>query len=564
MLTDVLSIWPKWRATAVIGLIGLVNVLSFLQQMPDHDLTGWDARVLRNWHEYGYGRLHGRVVINPGGIAPGEGVQVYPGYRGFSLLPLYVLYSATGSLWRSRLIFLVLLTLGLSFSIWRILGQTATALATATALCLSPGFLRWGIAWDPVPGTVFLGMPIILALVSAANPVTHPKSTGLLALITLMTILYAQIEWGAVFALFVGWCALLVLLWPGNRLRLALITVALLIAVQFGAVLLIRQKSGHDASGHGFNELIAYFREYNFGKGGYGKGQITWSLALKRLAAASSVGLAPLWIVLAVVVGSVWHRLRSGVVVRLLPLAAALFAGLAMRNSMAEHQWIPCSFVGLGILLSLQLLWQPPFHSSATSIARPVTESTWFLALLIVAAFAYGRIIGGINRTKDAKMNALLSLVENHTPRPATVCLGPDLEEQFPIERAGPMLDRHVHSLTTCPEAGDGQPSFIVNSKALPDYGPPVATATPREDPLWAHVLAWYTSHVTHRKQTEFLQCSSYFLYERYRAHNYSQHRQSDPLSNHPPEFATVFPASCSDIQQPFPQQDAASSSSSP
>jgi hypothetical protein len=171
--------------------------------------------------------------------------------------------------------------------------------------------------------------------------------------------------------------------------------------------------------------------------------------------------------------------------------------------------------VGLDILLSLQLLWQPTSDSSATSTPRPVTESTWFLTLLIVVAFGYGRIIGGINRAKDARVNALFSLVENHTPRSATVCLGPDLEEQFPIERAGPMLDRHVYSLSTCPEAGAGQASFIVNSQALPGYGPPVATGTSREDPLWTRLLSWYTAHVTQRKQTEFLHSSSYFLYER-------------------------------------------------
>lgn len=515
MLTNLLSIVPKQRAMAVIGLIGLLNVLLFLQQMPDHDLTGWDARVLRNWQEHGYRELHGRVAINPGGIAPGEDAQVYAGYRGYSLLPLYVLYSATGSLWWSRLIFLVLLSLGLSFSIWWGLGQTATGLVAATALCLSPGFLRWGIAWDPVPGTVFLGVPVILALIRVANPITHPKSTRLLATVTFVTVLYAQIEWGAVFALFIGWWALLVLLWRGNRLRLALVTVALLIGAQIGVVLLIRQKLGHNTSGHGFSELIGYYREYNFGKGGYGKGQITWPVAMKRLAVAGSVGLAPLWAVLAVIVGHAWPRLRSGVAVRLLPVAAALFASLVMRNAMAEHQWIPCSFVGLGILVSLQLLCQPTSDASATSMARPATESTWFLALLIIVAFGYARIIGGVNRAKDAKANALLSLIENHTPRSAIICLGPELEAQFPMERAGSVLDRHAHSLSACPEVRAGQPSFVVNSQALPDYGPPVATSTSHEDPLWARLLSWYAAHVTQRKQTEFLQSDTYFLYER-------------------------------------------------
>lgn len=514
MLTDYLTIVPVRQATAVIGLVALVNVLSFLQQMPDHDLTGWDARVLRNWYEYGYGELHGRPVINPGGIAPGEDVRVYPGYRGFSLLPLYLLYLATGSLWWSRLVFLVLLSLGLSYSIWWGLARTATGLAAATALCLSPGFLRWGIAWDPVPGTIFLGVPIILALVRAANPVPHPKSTGLLVTLTLLTALYAQIEWGAVFALFIGWWALFALLWRGHRLRLALITAALLIGVQIGAVLLIRQKLGHDTASHGFMGLVSYYRDYNFGTRGYGKGQITWSLALKRLAVVGCVGLAPLWIVLAVIVGHAWPRLRFGVMVRLLPVAAALLASLAMRNSMAEHQWIPCSFVGLGILVSLQLLWQPAADDPTTSVARPATESTWFLTLLIAFAFGYGQIIGGINCAKDARMNAFLSLVENHTPRSAVVCLGPDLEEEFSIER-GPMLDRHVYSFATCPAAGAGQPSFIVNSKALADYGSPLATATSREDPLWTRVLNWYTAHVTQRKQTEFLQSDEYFLYVR-------------------------------------------------
>jgi hypothetical protein len=514
MVIERLSIIPMRRGIAVIGLIAAVNALSFLQQMPDHDLTGWDARVLRNWDQYGYGALHGRVVINPGGIRPGEKVQVYPGYRGFSLLPLYVLYSTTGSLWYSRLVFLVLLSTALSLSIWWMLDLSATGLVAAAALCMSPGFVRWGIAWDPVPGSVLFGVPVIMGLVHVANPDTHPKSPLLLAAGTLLTVLYAQTEWGAVFALFIGWWALLVMLWRGHRLRLGLVTMALLIGVQLGTILLMRQKLGHDPSSHGFRELVAYYREYNFGKGGYGKGQITWPLALKRLAVVWSVGLAPLWIVIALIVGHTWPRRRSAVALRLLPLAAAVLTGLAMRNSMAEHQWISCSFVGLGILVSLQLLWQVTPDNSTEPTARLTTESPWFLVVLLVFTTAYGRIIGGINCVKDARVNALISLVDNHTPRSATVCLGRDLEGQFSVDRR-PMLDRHLCSLSTGLENGAGQPSFIVDSKAMPDYGVLVATAKSRDDPLWTRLLGWYTEHVTQRKQAEFLQSDQYFLYKR-------------------------------------------------
>jgi hypothetical protein len=515
MVIDHSSIVPAPRAMAVIALVAIANAFSFFQQMPDHDLTGWDARVVRNWDECGYGALHGRVVDNPGGIAPGERLHIYPGYRGFSLLPLYVLYLATGSLWWSRLIFFVLLSLGLCFSIWWMLHQTVTALAAAVALCLSPGFVRWGIAWDPVPGTIFLGVPVILALVHVANPDTHPKSTGPLAAMSLATVLYAQIEWGAVFALFIGWWALLVLLWRGHRLRLGLVTLALLVGAQIGAVWLIGEKMSLSTGGHGLNGLIGYFREYNFGSSGYGKGQITWPLAFKRVAVACAVGLAPLWVVFVAVIRHAWSRLRSGVIVRLVPLAAALFASVVMRNAMAEHQWIPCSFVGLGVLVSLQLIHQPLATDSAAGMTRPVTQSMWFLALLIAAAILYGRIIGGINRAKDARFNALLSLVENHTPRSATVCLGPDLEQQFPLDRAQSVMDRHTYSFSDCPDTGGGQSAFIVNSKPMPGYGTPVAAAVSEKKELWSELLSWYRVRVTQRRPTEFLQSDSYFLYKR-------------------------------------------------
>lgn len=508
-MTDAFHV-PLPRALAVFGLIAAVSVFWFQQQRAEHDLISVSGTVLYNWRDHGYWNLGGRVVTNPGGIAPGETPEVYAGYRGFSLLPLHALHLLTGSLWWSLLIFFVLMSMGLAFVIWWCLGRTGTGLVAAIAFCWSPSFVREMVNWNPVPGTVLLGVPVIMVLLRALDPVKQPVKFATLVGFAAVTVLYAQIEWASIFALFIGWSALVVLLWPGQRVRLGILTVALGVGVLLGPVLLMRQKSV-DGGGSGLSSLIASY----FGQGGYGEGLMTWPLALKRLTVVGIIGVLPLWAVLAVIVWHLHVRKKSAVMVALAPLGAALFGCLAMRNPMAHHQWIACSVISLGILVSLQLLLRPVEMDISTAAAvRPATESRWFFILLAIACFGYGQVIGAVNQTNFANVNALVGLVQEHTPRSALICIGPDLEAQLSVEDAGPMLDRHVRSFGSCSEGGAMQRVFVVNSRPLPGWQSPVATARSRENPLLGRVLGWYTAHITKRKTLRLQLPKNYLLYE--------------------------------------------------
>jgi hypothetical protein len=520
-----------WQAAVVFGLVALASFLSFRQQMPEGYFgVSWPARTLQNWYDYGYCRLGGRVVTNPGGIRTGETLQLYPGYRGFSLLPLHALDLVTGDLWWSTMIFFLLLSVGLAYVIWLDFGQTTAGLVIGTALCLSPGFAKWGITLDPVPETVFLGIPVLIMLLRTADPIRHPKPTLPLAAAVAVIMLYAQIEWAAALALFVAWPALAVELWPSRRARLGVLTVAMCIGILFGAVLLVFQKRGGTGAGSSVTELISFYRAYNFGPSGYGHGEVTWLLALKRLSAPTAVGLLPLWIVLATTLwhARVWQRPR--LTVALMPLAVALCVSLAMRNSMATHQWIPCSFIGLGILFSLRLLLRSLTAVSPTpSALHPIVGSRWFLAVLLIFAFGIDRVVGAVTATKDSQAYAVCTLVGKYTPRSATICVGPDLQKyltrgiaaedavtsEFALQYAAECWDRHFASLTACTEGGPVQQAFVVNSKPLMGYGPLVATVTGHPNPVLVRVLRWYAVHITRRLHAWLWEGSiNYYLYK--------------------------------------------------
>src|SRR5262245_1544212 len=79
----------------VVGLLSLVLLLPaanvILHYFADNNLShGWPSNVVRNWEQFGFGALKGKLVINPGGYEALTRPDVYAGHRPASLYPIYL------------------------------------------------------------------------------------------------------------------------------------------------------------------------------------------------------------------------------------------------------------------------------------------------------------------------------------------------------------------------------------------------------------------------------------------------------------------------------------------
>src|ERR1700722_10114174 len=72
-----------------IFFAGVVCASVFLSFLIDDNLgPGWPTNVIRNWQEYGFFNLHGKLVYNAGGSDVSAHPQVYGGMSPVSLYPV--------------------------------------------------------------------------------------------------------------------------------------------------------------------------------------------------------------------------------------------------------------------------------------------------------------------------------------------------------------------------------------------------------------------------------------------------------------------------------------------
>ncbi|HUJ71693.1 MAG TPA: hypothetical protein VLZ30_05580 [Verrucomicrobiae bacterium] len=496
----------------VLSLLLISSLVFSYQTRHGQHWSGWKASVLRTWREAGYWTVAGKPVTNPGGVHAGDAQEIYAGYRAYSLLPLYWTYLLTNDLSVALVVLYFLLVPVLVLTIWWFLGKGPWALLIGSLFCLSPGYLRSTVMdWDPVAATMLLGIPFILALVNVVG--SPPRHRAVTVAVIIAVAVYAQIEWATFFDLGVGWAACALLLWPTRRRQLGLLTVFIICLTISSAVVLLLQKSG------GGSGVAGKLSAYTIGAGGYDQHGMSWSTAVRRIGVASAVGLLPLWAVFFfVAIPVLWKTPRQGVIA-CLPLVAAGMEICALRNDMANHQWIPIPVEALGIILSLYFLRRGaspgapalanlPRHSSLSFPAIPwLTAGSILYTLVVLLAF----------RASGAETHALISLVDTHTPRHAIVFIGPDLEHLVASKDLGGIIDRKILPMDTPigsnRQNASGGEAYVLNSAPLSDVGPLVAQSTTVKGDAATALVTWYRQTITH-KTYHVERAGTFYLYK--------------------------------------------------
>jgi hypothetical protein len=495
--------------TVIVCLLLVIACVLFSYETRHHQYwQSWKVSVLRTWQEVGYWNLHGMPAINPGGIHPGESPFIYPGYRAFSLLPVYWMYLLSGNLNTALVLVYLALTLVLALGIWRFLGKNSWALLVVSAVCICPGYVRESCAdWDPVPVAMLMGIPVMLFLVyRVANPL--PGRVISLSALALVAV-YSQIEWATVFALGVGWATCGVLLWPTKRRQFMMFSILIAFLVTASTLTLMLKKSG---GGSGAFQMLA---SYTIGSGGYDQLGMSWSIALKRLLAASVIGLLPLWILFFTAVLPSLKRNSQETLTACVPLFTAGMEVCVLRNDMAHHQWMQNAVVVLGILLSLYLLQRAASGASAPAILSTVPARV--LPFFTLAGTLYCLMILSVFRANDAQLQSLIQLVSDNTPRHAVIVVGPDLGRDMKAEAVGSLIDRKTVPMESPPTPGAGDSSdagaYIINTAPLPGVGLLVAQSIARKEDVLSKLLRWYRAHIS-RRNYRFQQSHPYYLYQ--------------------------------------------------
>ena len=159
--------------------------------------TGWTQDVIRNWEQFGFFNLQGKLVVNPGGFEAATQPEIYAGHRPASLYLASLCHRLFGGSDCGFLFYYALMSGVVLLSIWQLLGRTERAFWLAAMGVLTPGFVRWQTTLDPNLAAVLFGFPFCAAvLVILRQP--GLKATywaGLFALI----LIYSSVNWTTIF-----------------------------------------------------------------------------------------------------------------------------------------------------------------------------------------------------------------------------------------------------------------------------------------------------------------------------------------------------------------------------
>src|SRR5687768_11918922 len=87
----------RTRPTLLVFCALLLAGNSVLLWLVDRNVNvDWPANAIRNWQDYGFFNLGGRLVVNPGGVGLPENPSIYPGHSPNSLYPKFAIEAVLG------------------------------------------------------------------------------------------------------------------------------------------------------------------------------------------------------------------------------------------------------------------------------------------------------------------------------------------------------------------------------------------------------------------------------------------------------------------------------------
>jgi len=252
----------------------------------------WTGNVIRNWEDFGFFRLHGGLVNNPGGYEVLSHPQIYAGHRAASLYPAFFLEHVFFSLGLQMAPYFVVSIGMVFFSIWHLLGRNERAFWTAAVTVLAPGFIRWQTTLDPNLTCALVGFPFCAAVIILLQRPVLPAASvaGLVALV----LAYSLLNWTTAFIHATLLATLLVMRAVSWRRVFLYAGVAGLVAAAVVGESLVNKSAGASGQHAGLLQLL---QGYTWGDIGYGA-NLTTKTAVLRIAFVNVAGLLPVWLVL--------------------------------------------------------------------------------------------------------------------------------------------------------------------------------------------------------------------------------------------------------------------------
>lgn len=497
----------------IFVVILIVAASSWLTTLVDDGLgLVWTENVVRNWEQYGFFKLHGQLVCNPGGYQVDSQPQIYAGHRPASLYPFFLVQTVFRTPWAVNLYYALVAAVVL-FSIWQLLGRTDRAFWLAGMAVLSPGYLRWQTTLDPNLASVLGGFPFCFLVIwlLRKGPLNLLRGFSLLALI----VLYSSINWSTAFIHAMLLAALLFL--PGisrKNIVLYMVLAAVPAILIVASSVLDKMTHGHQGSSEG---LAKIYEDYGWGNAGYGM-DLSVKTAFLRLLFVNFFGLLPV----TAFMGWEWWRGRASGSSKaglffVLPFLASLFSVAALRNYFGHHPWMSCNFVLLGMVLSFAV-WKSGRDAANLNEKFPVNPVWQWTTLLMT--FGYGFIVLSFYHIHNAPELALMKLVRTATPRSATIVITRDSDPALAgmQDRLPEPFDRHVIVLDTLPDSGIGMTNsfWLTATEKRAGYQQVATSAGDGMErlPLAGQMLAWYSRAIAHRRAGDKLDIGEqYYLY---------------------------------------------------
>jgi hypothetical protein len=498
------------RLLFFVIVIMAAMVLSYL--VDDNLGWGWPTNVIRNWQDFGFFNLHGKLVANAGGFQATTHPDVYKGMSPISLYPVFFATKLFGWTGLGISSFHLILLLGIFWGSWKLLGQKNWGLLVAALAILCPGCLRWSKIIDPNAISVLPVIPYAVIVLAILKKIKF--TPGLAAGLIVLTFAFMSLNWTTAWVC--GPLIFLLLGMPGlNRRGLITLIGVMVIGVPLVAAASFAAKVSGGAAGSGAFQPLRVIAGYTWGSGGYGEGTGT-GRAFLRLAFVNGIGLFPLWLIF---IFAIARRFRSGAKfswIMFAPLALTVADIVIMRNYFAHHPWMAGPVLVVGVIFSLVLL-----RISASGQPPNASESVSFQIIVGVAllCFVYGFAVMTFFRVNEIRLLTLVRLVREHTARSdSLIVLKTDSGTVPLVDRLVEPLDRRVVLVDNVKEIAEESHWVILSPVEL--NGPwALAAQSDASSRSWlTDVADWFNHSISKRAPGDRLELSqTYYLYTRHR-----------------------------------------------
>jgi len=479
----------------ILSAFGVLVVSALFYMLVGHEETSsWPGNAVHNWNEYGFRALHGKLVTNPGGFEALTKPVIYLGHRAASYYEVFAVGKLLGWAGDGLLMFHLVFSLALFFSVWFLLGRSQLAAAGAAATALCPGYTIYPTVLDPNAVALYMALPYAAIMIYVlSGKIISPLQLVFLALLTFG---YTSLNWSTAFGHGILFCTLLVIpALPWTRLAIYVGLAALSVGVVACQSVLDKINVGPGAAGgSNFKEFLS---GYTWGHNGYGI-HVTTAKAIVRLSAANAMGLLPLLGFSAWLAVKFRPANRSVDLLAFLPLLAAVLGIMTMRNYFGHHPWMAAPMLIPGLVLSLAaLLKRNPAENAGG-------QKKFFAGLFLAGSLVYALLILGAHRVYHAESLELTALVLQHTQRNDTIVLVQNLDPQM-AEQTDALAESCDRRIVVLPDLNAPRPAgenLLLLSAAPLAQLPLVAHSEKsalRALPLVQPLSTWYAQKISKR-----------------------------------------------------------------